>query len=146
MSDNYVEEICKTSRMTLEEITTRHKSTLKLLNIIGEQAIEIERLKLQIKVGIVEIGDLIYEDDLPEMTDQEYAEWFKASVVIDGVRMGNDPAKKIAIPDGMPAELHICRWSDKVSDCHPPEECSRNKKGYCEIDEYKCDCICYKPQ
>lgn len=45
MSDNYVEEICKTSRMTIEEITTRHKSTLKLLNIIGEQAEEIERLK-----------------------------------------------------------------------------------------------------
>jgi len=31
---------------------------------------------------------LVYEDQLPEMTDAEYADWFKKSQVIDGVRMG----------------------------------------------------------
>lgn len=31
---------------------------------------------------------LVYEDELPEMTDAEYREWFAKSEVIDGVRMG----------------------------------------------------------
>jgi hypothetical protein len=31
---------------------------------------------------------LVFEDELPEMTDAEYAEWFAASRVVDGVRMG----------------------------------------------------------
>ena len=30
----------------------------------------------------------VYEDQLPEMTDEEYSEWFNKSSVIDGVRMG----------------------------------------------------------
>ena len=30
---------------------------------------------------------ITYEDELPEMTDEEYSEWFKESWV-DGVRMG----------------------------------------------------------
>ena len=30
----------------------------------------------------------MYEDDLPEMTDDEYSKWFEDSCVIDGVRMG----------------------------------------------------------
>lgn len=32
--------------------------------------------------------NLVYEDELPEMTEQEYAEWFKESKIVDGVRMG----------------------------------------------------------
>jgi hypothetical protein len=31
---------------------------------------------------------LVFEDELPEMTDGEYAKWFAASRVVDGVRMG----------------------------------------------------------
>lgn len=29
-----------------------------------------------------------YEDQLPEMTGEQYSEWFSKSTVIDGVRMG----------------------------------------------------------
>ncbi len=30
----------------------------------------------------------MHEDELPEMTDKEYNEWFKISEIVDGVRMG----------------------------------------------------------
>jgi hypothetical protein len=33
-------------------------------------------------------GKLEYEDYLPEMTDDEYSEWYKSSILVDGVRMG----------------------------------------------------------
>lgn len=34
-------------------------------------------------------GTLIYEDTLPpDITDAEYAAWFKQSKIVDGVRMG----------------------------------------------------------
>lgn len=32
--------------------------------------------------------EICYEDQLPEMTDEEYSEWYENSFVIDGVRMG----------------------------------------------------------
>ena len=32
-----------------------------------------------------------YEDELPEMTDSAYAEWFAKSAIVDGVRMGPIP-------------------------------------------------------
>ena len=47
---------------------------------------------------------------------------------------------------GLPNKLYVCRWSEKLSDCPPPEECSRNINGYCEIDDYKCNAVCYEPQ
>ena len=31
---------------------------------------------------------VMYENDLPEMTDEEYSKWFADSCIIDGVRMG----------------------------------------------------------
>jgi hypothetical protein len=31
---------------------------------------------------------LIYEDRLPDITDEEYSKWFKTSFVYFGVRMG----------------------------------------------------------
>lgn len=31
---------------------------------------------------------LMYEQDLPEMTDEEYNIWFESSEIVDGVRMG----------------------------------------------------------
>lgn len=31
---------------------------------------------------------LMYEDELPEMTDDEYSDWYKTSQIVDGVRMG----------------------------------------------------------
>lgn len=38
-------------------------------------------------------ADLIYEQDLPEMTDGEYSDWYAQSCIVDGVRMG-PPLKK----------------------------------------------------
>jgi len=32
--------------------------------------------------------ELMYEDELPEMTDEEYDEWYEKSSVVYGVRMG----------------------------------------------------------
>lgn len=32
--------------------------------------------------------DLVYEYDLPKMSDEAYAEWFKKSKIVAGVRMG----------------------------------------------------------
>lgn len=29
-----------------------------------------------------------YEDELPEMTEEQYSEWFKTSEIVSGVRMG----------------------------------------------------------
>jgi hypothetical protein len=31
---------------------------------------------------------VMHEDDLPEMTDDEYSKWFAYSCIVDGVRMG----------------------------------------------------------
>ena len=39
---------------------------------------------------------LVYEDDLPEMTDAEYSEWYAKSEVVFGVRMG--PPFKREVP------------------------------------------------
>lgn len=43
--------------------------------------------------------DCIHEDELPEMTDAEYTEWFKQSEIVFGVRMGPmfPPSKSAAI-------------------------------------------------
>ncbi len=40
---------------------------------------------------------VVYEDELPEMTDEEYDAWHKTSWVQDGVRMGLDPAPRSAM-------------------------------------------------
>lgn len=37
--------------------------------------------------GVEETNTIMYEDDLPKMSDIEYAEWFRTSKV-DGVRVG----------------------------------------------------------
>lgn len=39
-------------------------------------------------VGLGEVEELVYEDQLPEMTKEEYDEWYKTSKIVDGVRMG----------------------------------------------------------
>lgn len=31
---------------------------------------------------------LIYEDELPKMTEKQYGAWFKTSQIVSGVRMG----------------------------------------------------------
>jgi hypothetical protein len=81
MSDNYVEEICKTSRMTLEEITTKYKSTLKLLNIIGEQAIEIERLK---KGHIANVMSSRFDEEIEKvMSMVEWSDQRDRKMVLD---------------------------------------------------------------
>lgn len=41
------------------------------------------------KTLLVDDRILMYEQDLPEMTDEQYSEWFKTSVLVDGVRMGS---------------------------------------------------------
>ena len=97
-----------------------------------ELKLEIKELKKKIKVlenlkvSIVRFQDLIYEDDLPAMTDQEYKEWFKTSVIVDGVRMGNDPAKK-----------------SNVNCDHNEENITEDSKGYqiCgKCGRYGADC------
>ena len=51
-------------------------------NLLPEDmGISVEMLKTAYKNGF------IYEDELPEMTDKDYSEWFKWSFV-DGVRIG----------------------------------------------------------
>lgn len=91
------------------------KSSMEVYKIMRSQNQELkseikelkEKIKVleNLKVSIVRFQDLIHEDDLPEMTDREYAEWFKTSVVVDGVRMGSDPAKKSNISDGVEGAL-----------------------------------------
>jgi hypothetical protein len=91
------------------------ESSIEIYKIMRSQnqelKAEVKELKEKIqvleslKVSIVRFQDLIHEDDLPEMTDQEYKEWFKTSVVVDGVRMGNDPAKKTGVSDGIEGAL-----------------------------------------
>lgn len=44
------------------------------------------------------IGNLVFEDELPEMNDKEYSEWFSKSEVVDGVRMGKRPELHIGFP------------------------------------------------
>jgi hypothetical protein len=31
---------------------------------------------------------IMYEDELPDMTNDEYGKWFADSAIVDGVRMG----------------------------------------------------------
>lgn len=56
---------------------------------------KIEELKEDLankKAGAPWMGDLwVYEQDLPPLTVEEYAAWYKLSKVIDGVRMGPNP-------------------------------------------------------
>lgn len=49
-----------------------------------------DEIKIQYNKRMFDIGSdiLINEDDLPEMTNEEYKEWFKESSIVDGVRMG----------------------------------------------------------
>jgi hypothetical protein len=42
---------------------------------------------------------LVYEDQLPSMTDAEYREWFKKSSIVHGVRMGPPVGKAQPAPD-----------------------------------------------
>lgn len=41
------------------------------------------------KTLVVDDRILMYEEDLPKMTDEEYSKWFETSVIVDGVRMGD---------------------------------------------------------
>jgi hypothetical protein len=42
---------------------------------------------------------MMYEDELPEMSDDEYKEWFESSAVVDGVRMGRRAGLNLRAPD-----------------------------------------------
>jgi RecJ-like exonuclease len=44
----------------------------------------------------------------------------------------------------LPVEYYVCRWSEKLDDMPPQKECSRYKDEFCDIDGYKCRCICYR--
>jgi hypothetical protein len=72
--------------------------------------------------GKMEVGEYIY-------ARMEICSWCKGTGIFE-----------------LPEKLYICRWTIKIDDNVPPKECSRNKNGYCEIDENKCNCVCYEPQ
>lgn len=48
----------------------------------------------QCQLGSGDIGgywrqvDFIFEDELPEMNNEQYSMWFNHSIIVDGVRMG----------------------------------------------------------
>lgn len=50
---------------------------------IWNKAVEENRQALKEKTE-----GLIFEDELPEMTDEQYSEWFEKSQLVEGVRMG----------------------------------------------------------
>ena len=66
-------------------------TVLKMQQIdAGYLMIKIENGKVafELQPANFSVPGIIYEDQLPEMTDEEYNEWFKTSFVLNGVRMG----------------------------------------------------------
>lgn len=65
---------------------------VELDSITDKELEDLEYLRERIQIyleaqGIEKIDTIMYEDNLPKMTDIEYAEWFRTSRV-DSVRVG----------------------------------------------------------
>lgn len=57
---------------------------------------------------------LVHEDQLPEMSSEEYSEWFKASEIIDGVRMGPEIKIKLVVSNNEWFSCKSCKISSST--------------------------------
>jgi hypothetical protein len=66
------------------------QDTIKITDIVHIDEPKERKDFHQVIVPVREVDGklLMYEQDLPKMTDEEYNKWFNSSELVDGVRMG----------------------------------------------------------
>jgi hypothetical protein len=55
---------------------------------------------------------LVYEDQLPKMSDEQYSEWFNKSKIVDGVRMGPPVSEETNSPNKAMTAAEFCKQYD----------------------------------